>query len=101
MCVSRMASRSEIESPREAICVRNTSKVDAGPGSRIAEWPPDSRSTAPIECGRPIQLRSSTVIKSIYGMVREHHRSDKLLVGRLTPPQCQFCPSLSRHEVNT
>src|ERR1700730_9631910 len=72
MWVRNMAFRSETERSRDCNSARKVSKVDAGPGSRIAYWPPDSRRTAPIECGRPIQLRSSTVVESIYGMVREH-----------------------------
>src|ERR1700693_6260524 len=72
MWVRRMASRSETESPRNCNCALKVSKVDAGPGSRIALWPSDSKRTAPIERGRPIQFRSSTVVESIcewYGSV--------------------------------
>ena len=79
-----MVSRSETDSPRDSISVRKVSRVDAGPGSRIAWCPSDSSRTAPIECGRPIQLRSSTVVESIFRNVTRASQLEQIANARPT-----------------
>src|SRR5256885_12278052 len=61
MCVSKSASRSATDNPRAARPWRNSDSVEAGPGSTSARCPPDSRSAAAIERGRPTQFVSNTV----------------------------------------
>jgi len=47
--------------PRPFSPLRSSSSVDSGPGSTIAELPPDSSKSAAIDRGRPVQFRSMEV----------------------------------------
>ena len=53
------------ESARPATARARFPKWMPGQDRELRSGRSDSRSTAPIECGRPIQLRSSTVVESI------------------------------------
>src|SRR5260370_10013434 len=65
MCVRRMTSRSPTSMPWALRFWRNVSRVEHGPGSRMARWPSDSRSAAAMVCGRPVQRLSSVVIEGM------------------------------------
>src|ERR1700680_1417302 len=62
MCVSRTASSCATDSPREVRLSRRIAYVASGPGSTMARCPPDSSNAAAMECGRPTQFRSRTLM---------------------------------------